>query len=122
MDQFKGDYDKAMEALGRIKTENQKRKNAEAAGESTVKVKFKLINCEQFDTLLRGQLEQLNIQIQGLERVIIQSETSGLLMKDKEKRKAQVNELRSQYNFIRDGILEVINQPKAHNTVYFNKI
>jgi len=68
--------------------------------------------------LLRGQLEQLNIQIQGLERVIIQSETSGLLMKDKEKRKAQVNELRSQYNFIRDGILEAINTPKTSNTVF----
>jgi len=44
MDQFKGDYDKAMEALNRIKTENQKRKNAEAAGESTIKVFLFFIN------------------------------------------------------------------------------
>ncbi len=38
LDQFKGDYDKAMESLKRVQNENQKRKTAEAAGQSTAKV------------------------------------------------------------------------------------
>ena len=38
LDQFKSDYEKAMDLMNRIKTENQKRKTAEASGQSTAKV------------------------------------------------------------------------------------
>ncbi len=37
LDQFKGDYEKAVETKNRIQGEFQKRKNAEAANQSTAK-------------------------------------------------------------------------------------
>jgi len=37
--------------------------------------------------------------------------------KEKNNRKSKVTEIRSQFNFLRDGILEAINAPPPNNSV-----
>ena len=44
IDQFNADYVKATETLKRIQGENQKRKNAEASGQSTARVRKGFLN------------------------------------------------------------------------------
>lgn len=110
LDQFKGDYEKAVETKDRIQGEFQKRKTAEAAQQSTAK----------FDSCLRGQLAQMNVQLQGLEHIIIQGESSGLLLKEKERRKTMVLELRELYNQMNNNIQEAIKNAKTSSAGLFS--
>eukprot|EP00826_Nyctotherus_ovalis_P025483 TRINITY_DN1975_c0_g3_i4.p3 TRINITY_DN1975_c0_g3~~TRINITY_DN1975_c0_g3_i4.p3 ORF type:complete len:150 (-),score=39.94 TRINITY_DN1975_c0_g3_i4:373-822(-) len=98
-DPFDRDYNRVVSALKEAKGLNDERKGSITSGHSATK----------FDSQIRVRLEQLNVEVQGLERSILKSEGLALTNKEKEKRKTKVVELRAKFNFFRDGVLEEIN-------------
>ena len=66
--------------------------------------------------LLRSNLDELSIQIRDLERT---SFPSSLSSNEREKRKSELQSLRSQYNSLCDTILEKINTPVQSTQVIY---
>ena len=105
MTQFKRDYEEAINIMERIETMEKNRVKAAAEKQSTSNVQMIL---PQFDTQLRGQIDQAEMKVKALEQMVVKSK-SGISEKEKEKCKAKVTELRQRFNFLRDGIVEKIN-------------